>query len=176
MNSIKVYITSFLHKSRQYLCKEWHIGIERFYSSIVLRSIICYLLSILYIGFLLLFTHVDLIISVINDDTNTDIGQLLLKKHAHFVSLVTNIGLLLFLVIDIIVALKKCLFIGMATLINLIGVLACVIATMCAMGAVDPNLKPYGALPCEMGVWICLAIFFISLIILKGKSLSYNRV
>lgn len=144
------------------------------YSSPFFREIGWFALAALYIFLLLLFTHADLIIDFINS-SDSDIWNMLMVKHANFVSLATNIGLLIFIMIDLMIAYGNRLPLGVATLINLIGIFSCVMVTMCAMGCVNAELKRYGALVWKEGVGICLLIFVACLVVLKMKSLNYNQ-
>ena len=134
-----------------------------------------YIAAFFYIAFLLVFTHVDVAIKIFNPDENQlnkDFLDILLTKHANLISLVTNIGLLLFIILDMIVTFNKKATLNVAIVTNLVGVIACVVAAMCAMGTKDCKMKAYGAIESETTAWICLAIFFICLIVLKKKSIE----
>lgn len=141
-----------------------------------LHSFKLYIAAFFYIAFLLVFTHVDVAINIFNPDENQlnkDFFDILLAKHANLISLVTNIGLLLFIILDMIVTLDKKATLNVAIVTNLIGVMACVVAAMCAMGTTEGcKMKAYGAIESEATAWICLAIFFICLIFLKKKSIE----
>lgn len=167
-------IESFFKKILSVSSRKWHSFIYLIESNPNVRNIGWYLIAIFYISSLLLFTHVDLVISTINVE-NADFKNLLFTKHAHFVSLATNIGLLLFLVIDIMITIGKHLSLFYATLINLIGVISCILITMFTLGSVRTDLKSIGAIECETGTYICMAIFFISMIVLKAKALTYTE-
>lgn len=160
--------------------REWRAGLpsktrDCWYSSTLLHNIVWYLIASLYIGFLLIFTHVDAIIKVINPNdlqAQNSFLDIVLTKHSNLVSLVTNIGLLLFLILDMLITFNKKATLTIAVITNLIGVMACVIAAMCAMGTNDSNMEEYGAIDNEPAAWICLAIFCVCLIVLKKKSLE----
>lgn len=153
----------------------WRSVTDAFYAKPDMRAIGWGLIGLVYIGFLMIFTHIDLIIALINN-TDDSFFDLVVRKHANFVSLLTNIGLLLFLVIDIMIACDKRVSMATATIVNMVGVLAAVAVMLFSVGCLDPKRKDMGAIEWDMGVIIAWSVFFIALIVLKTKSLLDNKV
>lgn len=153
----------------------WRFITDAFFAIPNFRWIGWIAIAAVYIGFLMIFTHVDLIIATINNSPNEGFFALAVKKHANFVSLLTNIGLLLFLVIDIIIACDRRVSMTAATIVNLIGVFAAIALMLFSVGSVDPERKDIGAIEWDTGVIIAWLVFFIALIVLKTKSLLDNN-
>ena len=130
------------------------------------------ILAFTYVVFLLIFSHVDLIINWINDDKTT-FTELVLNKHAHMASLLMNIGLLLFMMIDIAIILKQRMSSRFSLIICLSGVISCVLMTMCSFGHLDHKLfARFGGIDYTPLFWIMAVIFTCSLVKLKHKSLT----
>lgn len=146
-------VISTLYFISEKTAKLFTIIVDAIYSSVKLHSLKLYIAASFYIGFLIVFTHVDVAIDTINPDEaqlNKNFFDIMLAKHANFVSLVTNIGLLLFIILDMIVTFHKKATLNIVIVTNLIGVIACVVAAMCAMGATaDCKMKTYGAIESE---------------------------
>lgn len=158
------------------LAEGWQSAVNWFYSSLTSRRFGWILIAALYIAFLIIFTHVDLIISLINNPEGTSFLELAIKKHANLVSLLTNIGLLMFLCIDLLIAFNKKISYGAASIINLIGITACVLVLVFSLGCVKPDMKEYGAIEWELGVILSWSVFFIALVVLKAKALTDNEI
>lgn len=147
---------------------------EALSSKPILNQIGWFCIACVYIAFLLFFTHIDLIISAINEIPEADIKNLMIRKHAHFASLFTNVSLLLFLVIDIMFIKEKKVSTIKIIASFIVGVLACIALTMFAIGCVNVQMKEFGGIKCEPGIWLCLALFGIMLVYIKKRSLTYN--
>lgn len=158
-----------------HIIKLWQAIVNLFFSIPEIRGIGWLVIGIIYIAFLMIFTHIDLIISTINNEQNEPFINLAMKKHANLVSLVTNIGLLMFLFIDLAIAYNKRIPSITATILNIIGILACVGLLMFSLGCVEPDMKSYGAIAWDSGVILSWSIFFVSLIGLKTKALIDNE-
>lgn len=148
---------------------------DGFYSIPELRDVGWCMLALIYVGFLLLFTHVDLVINTINDQDKQHFADMLIQKHAHFVSLAVNIGLLLFIVVDTMISVGRKSSMLMVTLFNLVGVLSCVVLMMCALGHVNPEMRNIGAIESDSTAWFCMVIFCVTLVVLKKNSLSLSE-
>ena len=157
------------------LAAAWRYVTDAFYAIPDIRGIGWFLIASVYICFLMIFTHADLIISLINNTSEESFFSFVLKKHANFVSLLTNVGLLLFLVIDIMIACDKRISMAAATIINIVGVLAAIALMMFSLGCISPEMKTFGAIEWQLGVIVAWSVFFIALIVLKTKSLVDNK-
>lgn len=126
--------------------------------------------SIIYIFLLVWFAHIDVIIECYK----TGIGDIdgiankVVSKHAHLLSLLTNLGLLSMLFIDLLMANKYDGAITL-TLLNLVGVFAMI---GIFWGAVGVGCEPIvtnsiGGL-CSSASCLCaLAVFILTLLCLK---------
>lgn len=108
---------------------------DRVYAACSSKSLGCALISLAYIALLLWFTHVDIIHQWANgiQAGGVQASQLLVLKHASFLTLITNWGLLLMLYIDLIIA-KRIDNPKALTLLNLFGFLAILCSFGCAAG------------------------------------------
>lgn len=137
----------------------WYQIKDKFYSNPNVRGLGWVSIALLYISLLMIFTHVDLIISSINCKPNETFSSLAIEKHSNLISLLVNIGLLIFLVIDLIIAFDKRMSLLTVSIINLVGVASCVFMLIFSLGCHEAAMKKYGAISWEPGLWICWIIF-----------------
>lgn len=99
------------------------------------KSFGCALISLAYIALLLWFTHVDIIHQWANNDQidSAEASNLLILKHASFLTLITNWGLLFMLYLDLTIA-KRIDNPKAMTLLNFFGFLAILCSFGCAAG------------------------------------------
>lgn len=99
------------------------------------KSFGCVLTSLAYIALLLWFTHVDIIHQWANNIqvNGVQASQLLVLKHASFLTLITNWGLLLMLYLDLTIS-KRVNSPQVITLLNIFGFLAILCSFGCAAG------------------------------------------
>lgn len=168
-------INSIIHSATSFLLKTWRFVFDLFFAEPNLRLIGWIAIAVVYIGLLMLFTHIDLVISIVNNVENESFFSLAIRKHANLMSLLTNIGLLLFLVIDIMIAYSNKISLTMATIVNVIGILAAVALMIFSLGCHKPQMREIGAIQSELGVFLSWSLFFVSLVVLKTKALTDNN-
>lgn len=127
------------------------------------------LISVLYVGLLLWFANYDIFASQIADDGN-DLVHLFVTKHANFLMLVTNLGLLLILFLDICLSKSNEFPLKVAVAMNLIGVMSCITSFHCALGYVKPCMHQVGFTGSLNGCICSYVIFCVVLLYLKFNS------
>lgn len=124
--------------------------------------------SLIYIFLLIWFAHIDVIIDCYKNNIIeiSDITDKVVYKHAHLLSLLTNLGLLSMLFIDLLMANKYEGAISL-TLLNLVGVFSMVCVFWYAVGC-EPNVvNSIGGLGSTTGSLCALAVFVFTLLCLK---------
>lgn len=139
------------------------------------------MLSIVYVFLLVCFAHIDVVFYCFENDVDTmsDIISRIVFKHAHKLSLITNLGLLSMLFIDLLVA-NKCDGMIVVTLLNLLGVFAMIGIFWCSVGCDScicnttgsPNIDKIGGLGSPNGSIMFLIVFIITLLCLKFIALK----
>lgn len=161
-------LKTFELKRLVYLFREW------LYSQLLLKRFSAFIVSIVYIILLMWFTHVDVIIDCfINNVVEfSAIIQKIVVKQAHFVSFITNWGILLMLFLDLFFT-NRCK--EAVTLINIIGILAIILIFWCAVGCKPDteNIKEtLGALAFSKGCIFSLGMFILTSLCLKYIALK----
>lgn len=129
--------------------------------------------SAIYIFLLVWFAHVDVVLDCYKNNIGTmsDIFLRIAHKHAHILSLITNLGLLSMLFIDLLMA-NKYDGIIVITLLNLFGVFAMIGIFWCSVGCESNIVDTIGGLGSDNGCIISLIVFIIILLCLKFISLK----
>ena len=144
--------------------------LDRIYSISSAKPFLCGFLSVVYIGLLLWFTHFDLVCQLLSDDSNVCFTQLLVNKHSFFLTCITNWGLLLMLVIDILISANKSFTLKLATVVNILGSISVIFAFGCALGY---KSKQYEEI-CTPPVCVAFLIAFCMILLyLKYTALIY---
>ena len=134
--------------------------------------------SAVYIFLLVWFAHIDVLLDCYKNGTSTmpDISSKIVCKHAHILSLITNLGLLSMLFIDLLMANKYEGIIAI-TLLNLVGVFAMIGVFWCSVGS-NPDVPhsqtvdTIGGLGSQNGSITFLIIFILTLLCLKFISIK----
>lgn len=168
MAVLDTYITA-PYKSLKNSLKDW------IYDGDLLQQMLTSIISVVYVALLLWFAHIDLVIDCVNERV-TDLSLFankLVSKHGHFLSLLTNLGLLFILFIDLIIAGRYKSAITL-TIVNIIGVasIICIFwfSSGFAVGA-DAAAK-IGAFSLPFWCMYSLAFFTLALLYLKYTSIK----
>lgn len=122
--------------------------------------------SIAYVSFLMWFTHVDVIHHWLSEGFDKDhpLINCLISKHANFLAVFTNWGLLFMLYLDLLIA-HKANHSKATVALNIFGVLAVLLAYEFAAGFIvdEKTAKTLGLLSYPI-LSICAILFFISIL------------
>lgn len=132
--------------------------------------------SMAYIALLLWFTHIDITYALMDNNVDLSLQDAFIHKHAHFLSLLANWGLVFMLYFDLAIA-NNVYSMKAATILNLISVSAIIFAFWFSSGCI---LKPehqiiadkFGMVAQPMCATIAFAVFVISLCYLKFLTLK----
>lgn len=150
-------------KTSYYTC------LDKAYSAYNTKILLCWILAIVYIGLLLWFTHFDVLLQLLSNPDSCFL-QLLINKHSFFLTCITNWGLLLMLVIDILLSANKNFTLKIATIVNILGSISIVFAFGCALGY---KSKQYEVICTPTNCTYCLIFFCLILLYLKYTALIY---
>lgn len=125
-----------------------------------------FLISITYVSFLMWFTHVDIIHNWVSEGLkeNQTIIDCLIEKHARFLTLFTNWGLLFMLYLDLWIA-NKTNHNKASVALNIFGVLAVLLAYGFAAGVViDKDAAKILGVLSNPNLSICALVVFIAIL------------
>lgn len=129
------------------ILKKYHISIlapyyklrDKFYNLPNQKNLGCFLISICYVAIMLWFAHIALIHDItISQEENKRKIEFLLEHHGHFLMLLTNLGMLLLLFLDLLFT-NKLYQAKTLTFINIFAVLAIIFAYGSAAGHAVSN-------------------------------------
>lgn len=149
--------------------KDWAYGS---YNS---EAVKCLLVGGAYIIFLIWFTHVDIIHNWLtaSDEDNVSLADAFISKHARFLTMFTNWGLLFMLYLDLLIA-HRTNHNKAVIALSVFGVLALMFSFGCAAGDVldDAATKALGVFNNPTLSMLSLLIFCIILCYLKYIALK----